>query len=116
MFEINYDLDRIRLNFHNSIHLLGSFILAVFFGFWISYGFWFLWEITDGYKRWYYSASYEIRTSKFPSVNWFKKEFLYSDKFSLQDILIFNLSGAFLGTLLGTLLKYFLSAQAGFGS
>ena len=69
-----------------------------------------------GYKRWYYSASYEIRTSKFPSVNWFIKEFLYSDKFSLQDILIFNLSGAFLGTLLGTLLKYFLSAQAGFGS
>jgi len=105
-FEINNDLDRIRLNYHNFTHLLGSFILAVLFGFWISYGLFFLHEITDGYKKWYYSASYEIRNSKFPSLNWFKKEFLYSDKFSLQDILIFNLSGAFLGTLFGTLLKY----------
>ena len=115
-FEINNDLDRIRLSYHNFTHILGSLILAVFFGFWWSYGLWFLYEIFDGFKPWYYSASYEIRTSKFPSLNWFKKEFLYSDKFSLQDFLIWNLSGAFLGTLFGTLLKYFLSAQAGFGS
>ena len=115
-FEINNDLKNIKFNFHNSIHLFGSFILAVFFGFWISYGLFFLHEIFDGFKPWYYSAPYEIRTSKFPSVNWFKKEFLYSDKFSLQDFLIWNLSGAFLGTLFGTLLKYFLSAQAGLGS
>ena len=110
MFEINYDLDNIKLNFHNSIHLLGSFILAVLFGFWWSYGLWFLYEIFDGYKPWYYSAPYEVRISKFPSLNWFKKEFLYSDKFSLQDILIFNLSGAFLGTLFGTLLKYLIGS------
>jgi len=103
-FEINYDLDRIRLNFHNSIHLLGSLILAALFGFWWSYGLWFLWEIFDGYKRWYYAAPYEMRISKFPSLNWFRKEFLYSDKFSLQDFLIWNLSGA----LLGTLFKYLL--------
>ena len=106
MFEINYDLKSIRLNYHNFSHLIGSFILAVLFGFWWSYGFWFLLEIFDGYKRWYYAAPYEVRISKFPSVNWFKKEFLYSDKFSLQDILIWNLSGALSGTLFGTLLKY----------
>ena len=107
-FEINNDLKSIRLNFHNSIHLLGSFILAVLFSFWWnlygffwSYGLWFLYEIFDGFKPWYYSASYEIKTAKFPSINWFKKEFLYSDKFSLQDFLIWNLSGAFLGTLFG---------------
>ena len=116
MFEVNNDLNRIRLNYHNSIHLLGSFILAVLFGFWWSYGLWLLYEIFDGYKRWYYAAPYKIRISKFPSINWFKKEFLYSDKFSLQDFLIWNLSGALLGTLLGTLLKYFLSAQAGLWS
>ena len=115
-FEINNDLDRIRLSYHNFTHILGSLILAVFFGFWWSYGLWFLYEIFDGFKPWYYSASYKVRTSKFPSINWFKKEFLYSDKFSLQDFLIWNLSGALLGTLFGTLLKYFLSAQAGFGS
>ena len=109
-FEINYDLKSIKLNFHNLIHLLGSFILAVLFGFWISYGLFFLHEITDGYKKWYYAASYNIRTSKFPSINWFKKEFLYSDKFSLQDFLIWNLSGAFLGTLFGTLLKYLIGS------
>ena len=122
-FEINNDLNRIRLSYHNFTHLLGSFILAVLFSFWWnlygffwSYGLWFLYEIFDGFKPWYYSAPYKIRTSKFPSVNWFKKEFLYSDKFSLQDILIWNLSGALSGTLFGTLLKYFLSAQAGLGN
>ena len=110
MFEVNYDLNRIRLNYHNFTHILGSLILAVFFGFWISYGFWFLLEIFDGCKKWYYAAPYKIRISKFPSVNWFKKEFLYSDKFSLQDFLIWNLSGAFLGTLFGTLLKYLIGS------
>jgi len=33
-FEINYDFDNIRLDAHNSGHLVGSFILAVLFGFW----------------------------------------------------------------------------------
>jgi len=103
-FEVNYDLNKIILDFHNSIHLLGSFVLAVLFGFWISYGLFFLHEITDGFKPWYYAAPPKIKYAIFPSVNWFKKELLYSDKFSCQDAFIWNLGGA----LLGTLLKYLI--------
>ena len=38
-FEINCDLDNIKLDAHNFGHLIGSFILAVLFDFWWSYGF-----------------------------------------------------------------------------
>lgn len=103
-FEINYDLNNIKLNAHNFGHLVGNFIIALLFGFWWSYAFWSAWEIWDGFKPWNYQAPLKIKYAAFPSANWFRKELLYSDKFSLQDILIWNLSGA----LLGSLLKYLI--------
>jgi len=104
-FEINQDLKNIKFTFHNSIHLVGSFVLALFFGFFWSYGLWFLWEIGDGYKKWYWQAPTKILRSKFPSNNWFKGELFYSDKFSLQDIFIFNFFGALIGSILRLLIR-----------
>ena len=97
-FEINCDLDKIKLNLNNACHIVICFIIALLFGFWWSYGVGCVWEIWNGFCKWHYQAPYETRCAKFPSVNWFKKEFLYSDKFSIQD-LIWNFIGAFLGAI-----------------
>jgi len=96
-FQINNDLDKIKFNFHNSIHLFGALILVYFFGFWIGYGAWFLWEIFDGYKKWYYDVPDDIKHAKFPSWKWIINNTCYSDKFSLQDIFVWNLFGALIG-------------------
>ena len=97
-FEINNDLDKIVFNFHNSIHLFGALILVYFFGFWIGYGAWLLWEIGDGFKPWYYKFKWN------PGISWlankFRQECLYSDKFSLQDVFVWNLAGALIGLIL----------------
>ncbi len=106
-FQINYDLDNIVIDGHNICHTVGTCLLGwIFFIFWqspfvwlVSYGCWFLWEIGDGLKKWWYEAPYEVRHATFPSWNWVKRETLYSNKFSLQDILIFNLSGYIAGLL-----------------
>ena len=97
-FEINNDLYKIKFNVHNSIHLFGAWMLTYMFGFWIGYGAWLLWEISDGFKPWYYDFRWKPGSSWI--VNKFRQECLYSDKFSLQDIFIWNLSGAMIGLVL----------------
>lgn len=103
-FEINNDLDNIRLTSHNACHLFGALIMAYFLGFCWSYGVWIAWEIGDGWKPWYYAAPIYIRYAKFPSWRWLIKNTLYSDKFSLQDALIWDLAGALIGAGLRLLL------------
>jgi len=97
-FVVNNDLNNIKINFHNSIHLFGALILTYFFGFLIGYGLWMFWEIGDGFKPWYYEFKWK------PGIGWFankfRQELLYSDKFSLQDIFVWNLSGALIGVVL----------------
>jgi len=96
---INYDLDKIKLNFNNACHIIICFIIALLFGFWWSYGAGCAWEIWNGICKWHYQAPTKVKYALFPSANWFRKVLLYSDKFSMQDFLIWNLSGAFLGTI-----------------
>ncbi len=92
MFEINNDLNRLRFDIHNAGHLIGSFVFALLWGFWVSYALWLLWELFDGFKPWYYT--YKPLPDKPAAVNWFRQNFLYSDKFSLQDALVWDLGGA----------------------
>ena len=97
-FIINSDLNNIRFTFHNSIHFFIALIFTYIFGFLICYGVLFLWEVGDGYKNWYYDFNWNPETNWFS--NKFRQEFLYSDKFSLQDIFVWNLSGSLIGFVL----------------
>jgi hypothetical protein len=99
-FIVNNDLNKPILDFHNIGHIIGNFITGILFGFILSYLIWLLWEIGDGFKPWYFNASNKIKNSKFPTIDWFKKELFYSNKFSLQDILYWNLLGSILGSII----------------
>lgn len=102
--KLNNDLDNIKLNFHNSIHLFGSFALALVFGYcWgyivggiTSYGLWILWEICDGMKpHW---SSYEDKYGG-NWIDFLRKELLFADYFSFQDAFVWDLWGAVIGAL-----------------
>ena len=103
-FEINDDMNRIRPSFHNLCNFSGSAVLAIFFGFFWSYGVWLIWEVGDGFKPWYYTFYWKDQPW---IVNKFRQEFLYADKFSLQDAFVWDLFGALLGTLIRALLAFF---------
>jgi len=106
MFEINNDLHRINYkNFHNWVHLFGTFALGALLKYYnvsdsavvialISYIPWFIWEIGDGFKPWYWSFSPYPTQSNL--INYLRKNLLYSDKFSLQDVIVWDLVGALL--------------------
>jgi hypothetical protein len=47
------------------------------------------WEVGDGFKPWWYD--FEPTGNKVR--DWAVSNFLYSDKFSLQDVLVWNMSG-----------------------
>ena len=110
-FEINFDIIPIKYkDKHNWIHLFGTALLALIFNIWVykatavvlAYGLGLLWEIGDGFKPWFYTFKNIFR---YPSwVNWLREELLYSNKFSIQDALVWDLGGAILGYLLITLI------------
>lgn len=102
-FEINNDLDRVTFNLHNMAHFVGAYLLALVFGGSFSYLLWLVWEIGDGLKPWYYLYFYEYDKPKI--WNWFRKNFFYSDKFSLQDVFIWNLGGVMLGSFVKWLIE-----------
>lgn len=105
MFEINNDLKKINYkSWHNWFHLIISCILVIIFNLFglnisssafIVYTIGLVWEIGDGFKPWYYDFSYDRR--KWPLINFLIKNILYSNKFSLQDILIWNMIGTLIG-------------------
>jgi len=107
-FEMNYDLIPVKYkDKHNWIHLIGTIFLSIMFYIWTSsipisvggaYLLGILWEIGDGFKPWFYSFRYN--TQKTYWRNWLREELLYSNKFSIQDALIWDLGGAIIGYLL----------------
>ena len=111
-FEIKYDLDRINPSFHNKMHTIGSMITTVAANLFfklsplesglLSYALWFAWEIGDGFKPWYTEFKYNLSQPKI--INWLRQNFLYSDKFSLQDVCVWNLAGTLVGALLVTII------------
>ena len=108
-FEINFDLNQINYkNWHNWFHFIGNIITGIILFFFLditnetylfisSYGIWLLWEIGDGFKPYYYL--YNNNLNKSALCNWLRKELLYSDKFSLQDIFIWNFFGTIIVAL-----------------
>lgn len=87
-FEINNDLYTPQWNRHNQFHILITAVLTIPF-WWLGIAVMTLWEIGDGFKPWWY----DFKPSGHKFRDWFVSNFMYSDKFSLQDVLIWNMSG-----------------------
>jgi hypothetical protein len=102
-FEINNDLNRLIWNHHNQFHVAFTFAMTVIGPWWSGYASMFLWEVGDGFKPWYYDFRYNPEQPH--CINWARENFLYSDKFSLQDVCVWNLAG-FAGGLIVRALFY----------
>lgn len=114
MFEINNDLGNIKYkSWHNWFHLCASILFVI--GFYCFYNFeaviwsgllaWAIgiaWEIGDGFKPWFYV--FRRRDDRPTWLNWVKQNFFYSDKFSLQDILVWDLTGCVIGIFILTMI------------
>jgi len=102
-FEINNDLNRPVWDKHNKSHVvIVAVITASYFLPWIFGKWWFgislmtLWEIGDGFKPWWQ----EFKPTGHKFRDWFVENFLYSNKFSLQDFVIWNIAGFGWGILI----------------
>jgi len=89
-FQINDDLDNIRLTWHNAVHLVGAFMLGLLISPFWSWIAWLLWEVGDGFKPWYF----EFKPSGYKVWDFLISNLFYSDKFSLQDVFVWNMLGA----------------------
>ena len=109
MFEVNNDLNNIKYkSWHNWFHLCASLFLTICFYFVIpdptiiksaivAWMVGILWEMWDGIKPWYFEFEYDENRPHW--LNWLKQNFCYSDKFSLQDVFVWDLSGCLIGAL-----------------
>ena len=91
---------------HNKMHYF--FVMAVtaivFIPWWLGIAIMALWEIGDGFKPWW--QTYEPTGHKL--WDWFRKECLYSNKFSLQDFFVWNIAGFGFGMVIRNLLNLIL--------
>jgi len=102
---IKNDLGNIVFSKHNLFHFWFSFLLAVISDFQTAYSIGVVYEGWDGTK-FHYSTYKEKYYKHFSKIkNWFRKNFLYSDYLSLQDLLIFNLIGSACGHIVGRILR-----------
>lgn len=113
MFEINNDMGNIKYkNWLNWFHFCASilFVITVYYSYdhkdillsgLTAWTIGILWEIGDGFKDWYYEFKYDNEQPKW--FNWLRQNFIYADKFSLQDVLIWDLSGCVVGIFILTM-------------
>lgn len=109
-FKINNDLYQPQFSDANAFHFFLSFLLSLIIFPPLVWLIGLLWEVSDGFKKWYYEAPPYIRGASLLLAlkkkswrifwNWAKKETLYSDKFSLQDVFIWDLGGCICGAIL----------------
>lgn len=113
-FVINNDLNKITPSLHN---VLGHFcmtlliascaplyafdgmsrIMIALSGFIVAYGLYFFWEIINGFQPWYYDYKPKYGGDW---RDWIRENFFYSDKLSIQDLVVWNLSGSLIGAFL----------------
>jgi hypothetical protein len=102
-FQINNDLSHPKWNKHNRFHVWFTAVLTVVLpGYFTGYLCMLVWELGDGFKPWWYTFKYDPSQSVF--VNRLRENFLYSDKFSLQDVFYWNILGFIIGTIIKVLI------------
>lgn len=102
-FTVKNDLNNIIFNQHNRFHFFFSMLLAIIFDFQTAYAVGVVWEFGDGFKK-----SWKEAPQGKDLISTFKREFLYSDHYSLQDLLVHDLAGAAIGHLIGVVLRLFI--------
>lgn len=104
-FVVNNDLDNIVFSKHNLFHFWFSFLLGVIFDFQTAYSVGVIYEGWDGTKK--DCRIYKLKYYKYfmNLINWFRQNFLYSDRCSLQDLIIWDLMGSALGHIVGRILR-----------
>lgn len=102
-FEINNDLSKPVWDKHNRFHLIVCGILTAcpFLHWWIGIALFTLWELGDGFKPW----GQEFKPTGHKFRDWIVKNFLYSNKFSMQDFVIWDMSGFGWGMLIRQIIK-----------
>lgn len=99
-FILNNDIMSIKWhNLHNWFHFVANLVATLFGYFWWSILIWFCWEVFDGFKPLWVSAP---RGLDIKSV--LRRNLLFADGFSMQDIFIFNFGACLLGLMLKTIL------------
>ena len=101
-FKINNDLEHIVFNKHNLFHFWFSFLLAVIWDFQTAYSIGIVWEFGDSWKP---DGRLFRPSGNYPIWNWLVSNFLYSDGYSLQDLLVHDLCGAALGHIVGRIIR-----------
>ena len=98
----NNDLKSITWNTHNAMHLIGTALMTClpFIPWWVGIAIMTLWEIGDGFKPLW--SDYKPTGHKVWDL--FRRECLYSDKFSLQDFIVWNMAGFGWGMLIRIIL------------
>ena len=97
----NNDMDKIVWDSHNKMHFVFVLVLTAMnvIPVWIGICIMAVWEIGDGFKPWYY----DFKPVGHPVRDWFRREFLYSNKFSFQDFFVWNIMGFGWGIILRNL-------------
>jgi hypothetical protein len=87
----NNDMKSVVWDRHNKMHYF--FVMEItaisVIPWWMGIAIMTVWEIGDGFKPWYYD--YEPTGHKL--LDWFRRECLYSNKFSFQDFFVWNIAG-----------------------
>ena len=87
----NNDMNDIKWDRHNKMHYFGVMLMTAipFIPWWFGISLMALWEIGDGLKPWWY----DYQPSGHKLWDLFRRECLYSNKFSLQDFFVWNIAG-----------------------
>lgn len=102
-FTRNYDFNNPKLTWHNSMHIVLTFLLTLTYGFPVGYFIMFAYEITDGIKPDDSKFKYDENCSKL--FNKLKNMWLFSNNFSEQDAFIWNAIGAVSGLLINLIIN-----------
>lgn len=97
-FEINNDLNNINPSFHNIMHTIITFTMSIIFTPIIAYLIMLFYEFSDGLKPW--DSEFKECNKYSKLINKLINMWYFSNKFSLQDVFVWNMSGFILGCII----------------